>query len=302
MSIYLDPTNDVAFKKVFNDESRMKHFLNAILRLKGDKMIKNIIYIPPEQVPDYGQLKRSIVDIKCIDIAGNVFIVEMQNGYAPNIIKRAQYYASSALVKQLKYGNSMYTDLMPVIVVLILTDLKPIHDDNLDVITYHHNIESTTKKSYFNLLSYTVVELSRFKKHSDELTSFEDEWLYFLSQCKKDRMPPEHIHSKEVTSAYDAVNQLNWSEEQIEDYEKTMLYLQSEKIAMIEKFEDGILQGLERGREEVREEGLKNGKEITSISNAKKLLLTQKLSDQEVADCSGLTLEKILELKAEINN
>lgn len=37
---YLDPANDVAFKKIFKDKQRLRDFLNAILRLKNGATIQ----------------------------------------------------------------------------------------------------------------------------------------------------------------------------------------------------------------------------------------------------------------------
>ena len=49
MSRYLDPTNDVAFKKLFGTEKHkplLISFLNAILALTGDHRIKRIEFLP----------------------------------------------------------------------------------------------------------------------------------------------------------------------------------------------------------------------------------------------------------------
>lgn len=46
MSRYLDPTNDVAFKKLFAQKERLISFLNAILNLKVGYRIKEIQFLP----------------------------------------------------------------------------------------------------------------------------------------------------------------------------------------------------------------------------------------------------------------
>lgn len=67
MQRYLDPTNDVAFKKLFTDKTRLISFLNNIMRLPEELRIIDLEYISNEQVPDLGQNKRSIVDVKVRD-------------------------------------------------------------------------------------------------------------------------------------------------------------------------------------------------------------------------------------------
>lgn len=42
---YLDPTNDVAFKKVFMEPNRLRDFLNAILRRPAGAQIETIEFL-----------------------------------------------------------------------------------------------------------------------------------------------------------------------------------------------------------------------------------------------------------------
>lgn len=119
MQRYLDPTNDVAFKKIFSDSTRLKSFLNSIMRLPKELKILELEYISNEQVPDFGQSKRSIVDVKVRDKAGNTYIVEMQNGYVDAFLARVQFYGCKAFSSQLQRGQ-LYTELTPVVVIVVL--------------------------------------------------------------------------------------------------------------------------------------------------------------------------------------
>ena len=146
MTKYLDPTNDLAFKKVFGDKARMIKLLNALMRLPESMLIEDLEEVSTEQIPDLGQLKRSIIDIKCKDRQGNTYIVEMQNGYAESFLKRTQFYASKALTNQVQRGMT-YASIAPVILIAIVHDFKPLKDENLDVITFHRTVEVNTGKS-----------------------------------------------------------------------------------------------------------------------------------------------------------
>lgn len=76
MSRYLDLKNDLVFKKVFGEHPHLlKSFLNAVLPLPIDRHIEDLEYLPSEQVPIIPILKRPIVDVKCRDNKGNIFIV-----------------------------------------------------------------------------------------------------------------------------------------------------------------------------------------------------------------------------------
>jgi hypothetical protein len=50
----LDPTNDVAFKKIFKYKVRLKDFLNTILRRPESLRIIELDFIPNEEILDLG--------------------------------------------------------------------------------------------------------------------------------------------------------------------------------------------------------------------------------------------------------
>jgi predicted transposase/invertase (TIGR01784 family) len=79
MARYLDPKNDLTFKRIFGEHPDLLiGFLNALMPFSTDRQIKEIEYLPTEQVPDIIGKKNFIVDVKCKDKSGQVFIIEMQ--------------------------------------------------------------------------------------------------------------------------------------------------------------------------------------------------------------------------------
>ena len=79
--IFLDPTKDVAFKRIFGNENKkgiLISFLNHILQLPDKKRIKDVEILNPYQVPKIKELKETILDIRCHDQRGISYIVEMQ--------------------------------------------------------------------------------------------------------------------------------------------------------------------------------------------------------------------------------
>ncbi|MDQ7023679.1 MAG: PD-(D/E)XK nuclease family transposase [Candidatus Gracilibacteria bacterium] len=76
---YLDPKNDVAFKKIFADENHKEiliHFLNSILDL--DAPIKEVTILRHDQLPEIKDLKETSLDLKAKDEKNREFIIEMQ--------------------------------------------------------------------------------------------------------------------------------------------------------------------------------------------------------------------------------
>ncbi|NCA84997.1 MAG: hypothetical protein EOM83_05395, partial [Clostridia bacterium] len=63
---YLDPKNDLTFKKVFGQHPHLlKSFLNAMLPLDEGRHIEHLEYLPADLVPETPLMKYSIVDVRC---------------------------------------------------------------------------------------------------------------------------------------------------------------------------------------------------------------------------------------------
>ncbi|MEM7496005.1 MAG: PD-(D/E)XK nuclease family transposase, partial [Myxococcota bacterium] len=79
---FFDPTNDVAFRKLFGDKKHSAvviDFLNAALGFKGQKRIARIDSLGEHQLPPEHQTKETILDVHCRDQRGHSYIIEMQN-------------------------------------------------------------------------------------------------------------------------------------------------------------------------------------------------------------------------------
>jgi predicted transposase/invertase (TIGR01784 family) len=289
-SKYLSPTNDVAFKKVFSDPKRLMHFLNPIMRLSESEKIISLEYIPQEQTPKLCEEKRTIVDIKVYDNTGKQYIVEMQNAYVESLLSRLEFYGSLAITSQLDVGGS-YHEITPVVLVCITNNQKIAAD--LDVISYHKMVESKTGEVFFKNLSYVLVELSRFTKSEEEdLETLEDQWLYYMKYSEKSRHKPANLQSEEIAAAYTAIERFNWSKEEMEDYIKTQLAIESEKVTHEAKFKEGIEKGKKEGIKEGIEKGIEKGEKKRELEIAQNLL-QEGLSYEQISKVTGLDLEII---------
>ncbi|MEO1219536.1 MAG: PD-(D/E)XK nuclease family transposase [Bacteroidota bacterium] len=165
---YLDPTNDFTFKRVFRDKIRLMKFLNAIMRLSGERQIADLIYISQEQVPELRNCKRSLVDITCKDKEGKRFVVEIQSGYQKRLLEGLRPCAINSCTSQPEVGNSA-VGLIPVFVIVLLRD--QIINPDISIISYHRSTEVTTGQQTFTDIFHVLVELKKFTKTEDELSS-----------------------------------------------------------------------------------------------------------------------------------
>nr|WP_143688879.1 PD-(D/E)XK nuclease family transposase [Wolbachia endosymbiont of Laodelphax striatellus] len=80
LSKFLDPKNDLSFKKIFGSEKNKNiliHFLNDILDFSTSDQIMEIEFLSTIMDPEIASDKQSIVDVLCKDSIGNRFVIEM---------------------------------------------------------------------------------------------------------------------------------------------------------------------------------------------------------------------------------
>ncbi|MDR2926805.1 MAG: Rpn family recombination-promoting nuclease/putative transposase, partial [Cytophagaceae bacterium] len=100
MPHYLDPRNDLTFKRVFGEHKHLCiSLINSLLPL--EKPVTSIEYQTGELLPDIPELRNSIVDVRCSDETGRHFIVEMQMHWTGLFKSRVLFNASKAYVRQL---------------------------------------------------------------------------------------------------------------------------------------------------------------------------------------------------------
>jgi predicted transposase/invertase (TIGR01784 family) len=129
MGRYLNPTNDVSFRKLFGTEKHkplLISFLNSILVLEGERKIKKVEFLSKDQAPLIKQTKTSILDIKCTDERNVQYIVEMQNKSIPAFVKRTQFYVYSARSENANLEDAKAPGLVDRkrSILLILIDLR----------------------------------------------------------------------------------------------------------------------------------------------------------------------------------
>src|SRR5215475_3552842 len=119
--VFADPKTDFVFQRIFGSEDHkpvLIGFLNDLLELDDAHRIESVSLLPPEQRPKVSELKYSIVDVKCVDVRGTTYVVEMQVLNVEAFEKRVVYNVAKGLctflANQLDAGQ-VYPDLNDVI-------------------------------------------------------------------------------------------------------------------------------------------------------------------------------------------
>ena len=297
MSRFLDPRNDVAFKRIFLDETeRLRSFLNSVLLEYIKCEIVSVEFLSSEEVPNIRYGKRNVFDLKIRDADGKVYVIEMQKRTDSSFLSRVQLYGSHALVAMAKKGEQ-FRNLMPVIVVVICD--QNLFDDKLECINFHEVTERKTGKSYLPLLQYLFIELPKFKKSESELSSITDDWIYMFKYAEKLMNIPKHTQDKNIVGAYEEMERFNWSAAQYDAYFCAELSSNEEyskmKDARIEGKAEGKAEGRAEGEAKGKIEGLAEG-ELNAKREIAKKMLSKNQDIELISDITGLSIEKIKEI------
>src|SRR3990167_2848108 len=279
MARYLDPTNDVAFKKLFGSEgheSLLISFLNAILELKGDEEIKKIQLLPKDQAPMIKEAKTTILDVKCTDAIGNQYIVEMQNKKVPAFVKRVQLYAAHSYLSQFSAGED-YVSLKPVILLCIANHI--LFTNKSRTVSYHQTLDKHTNDHDLQDLSYVFIELPKFDKKEKDLITVQDKWIYFFKNWDHSLEIPSSVSEKELIEAYRSMEEFNWTKGELEAYLKARIALTDEFVARQTERAEGKAEGIAEGIEKGKAEG-----EAKKVREMALKLIQRGLSLEEIAE------------------
>lgn len=236
---YLDPKADLTFKKIFaGHPDLLISLLNALLPLKRNQQIKSIEYLPTELVPVDPLHKDTIVDVRCRDVEGRQFVVEMQMAWTDAFKQRVLFNASKAYVSQAEMGCK-YEDLQPV---YSLNLVNEIFEKNMK--EYKHNyhiVHDKRTKKVIEGLCFTFIELPKFHPHTMKEKRMTVLWLRFLTEIndKTQEVPAELLESPEISKALEEVKISAFTAEELRAYDKFWDRVSSEKTLMEGRYDEG---------------------------------------------------------------
>jgi predicted transposase/invertase (TIGR01784 family) len=284
----LDARSDVVFKKIFGQHPKLtKSFLNGILPLPEGHFIKTITYLPPEQSPRIPSMKNTIVDVKCTDETGRIFIVEMQLVWSANFTKRFLFGASKAFVQQLDAGEA-YETLCPVYGLAIVNDtFEPKMAD-----WFHHYRLTHVKDMDKSLegLEMIFIELQKFKPQTLEHKKMGVLWLRFLREMdgKSLSVPQEFRDDPDLAMAVELVQESAYTEAELEAYDQ---YLDAVRVQQTVRA-DSLAEGIEKG------ERIGDNKRARKVA---KLMIADGMTLEKVVKMTELSKEIVAELVKEVS-
>jgi len=278
-SRFLDPKSDLVFKKIFGEHKNLvKSLLNSLLPLNEDALIETIDYLNPEQVPTIPTMRRTIVDVKCVDQKGRIFIVEMQLDWSASFMKRLQFGTAKAYVSQLDKGQD-YSSIHPVYGLGLIGEIFDRASDEW----YHHYKTVNVKKTDKHLegLELIFVELPKFKSTTYWGKKLGILWLRFLNEISSmTEIPSEFSAIPELCEAIELAQESSYTRGELEAYDQYWDAVSTEKTIKIDALAKGEQIGIAKRNREV---ALK--------------MLAKKKDDDEILELTGLTRAALNALK-----
>lgn len=263
---YLDPKADLTFKRVFGEHPDwVMSLLNALLPLDVGQEVVEIEYLPVEMVPDNPLRKKSIVDVRCKDKQGRVFLVEMQMIWSSEFKQRVLFNASKAYVRQLD-KEEQYELLQPVYSLNLVND---VFESELGDEYYHYyrlvHVEHTDK--VIDGLHLVFVELPKFTSHTYSEKRMQVLWLRFLTEINEEtrEIPQELLDEPELKKAVNALEESAFTDAQLAGYEKFWDIISVEKTLVRNAERKGMAEGIGKGVEQVARSLKQHGFPISII-------------------------------------
>lgn len=268
MAKYLDPKADLTFKKVFNNHPDLLiSLLNALLPLSDDRQIESIEYLPAEMLPVTPLHKDTIVDVRCKDVLGRQFVVEMQMAWTDAFRQRVLFNASKAYVSQAEVG-AHYNDLQPVYSLNLVNEIF-----EMDVPEYRHDysiVHDRYSKKVIEGLHFTFIELPKFTPHTMTEKRMAVLWLRFLTEINSQtkEIPEELLGNPEICKALEVLEISAFSEAELLAYDKFWDVVSTERTLLSGSFAEGVEKGKEESKTDIARNLLALGIPMDTITKA----------------------------------
>ncbi|MFY7788583.1 MAG: Rpn family recombination-promoting nuclease/putative transposase [Thermoflexibacteraceae bacterium] len=260
---FINPFTDFGFKKIFGEEANkdlLIDFLNELLPSKG-KIIQ-LTYLQTEQLGATQTDRKAIFDLYCQNDKGEKFIIELQKAKQNYFKDRSLYYSTFAIQEQATQGEWDF-QLQGVYTIALMDftfDDQPSHQH-----IFRHDVqlmEVNRKEVFYDKLVFVYLEMPKFTKSLNELTTQYEKWLFLLKNLPLLDTIPEQFKEKAFRRLFEIASIANYNETEKRAYQTSLKYYRDLKNTMDTKFEEGLLEGVEIGKKEGVEIGKKEGIEL----------------------------------------
>ena len=276
---YINPFTDYGFKKLFGEEPNkdlLLDFLNELLK-EEQGTIKDITFLKNENLGSSEVDRRAIFDLYCENEKGEKFIVELQKSKQNFFKDRSIYYATFPIREQAKKYNWDF-DLKAVYTIGILDFV--FDADKPEPNKYRYDVklkDIETNEVFYDKLTFIYLEMPKFNKSLDELSTRFEKWLYIIRNLSSLDRIPDKLRERVFEKLFEAAEIAKFTPAQVQSYE--------DSLKSYRDLRNVIITAKQEGKEERNIEVAKNA-------------LKMGLSIQAIADLTGLHPDEIAKIKS----
>ena len=285
---------DLAFKKAFDPDkptsrNNLINLLNDLLEPQLKRPIKSVwTRNVAKNLSGSKESRTAIFDLHCKDDMGNLIEIEVQIREMDNFMKRLAFYASELVANQAEPGEEWNYDVQPTYVIA-LTRFHVFDDENAVHRAAVTDLE--TGKQVMDTYNYTVIELSKVPFFIEKTSSDLSKWLFFFRYLNRLKELPEELNESKFQQLTESSKVSNFSKKEFEAYQRMHHEKWDHNVMVPGIFKEFATEINAKIEERISD----RNREI-----AKKMVAAGMLSDAEIADYSGLSVEDVVVLRSQM--
>ena len=232
--------------------------------------------------------RTAIFDLHCKDDLGSLIEIEVQIREVDNFMKRLAFYASEMVANQAEPGQDWDYDIQPTYVIA-LTRFSVFPDERAVHRATVINLESG--EQLVDTYNFTAIELSKVPFFIEKTSSDLSKWLFFFRYLNRLKELPEELDEGKFKNLTESAKVSNFNKKEFEVY-RNMYHKVWDHNAMrrgiFKEFADDI-------NAKIEERISDRNREF-----AKKMIELGKLSDEEIAAATDLSLEDVVVLRSQL--
>ncbi|MDP8100373.1 Rpn family recombination-promoting nuclease/putative transposase [Phocoenobacter atlanticus] len=218
---YINPFTDYGFKRLFGEEPNknlLLDFLNELLK-EEQGIITELTYLKNEQLGNTEINRKAVFDLYCTNEKGEKFIVELQKTKQQFFKDRALYYSTFPIQEQAKKGSFWNFKLEKIYTIAILDFVFDEDKDYPHKFRYDVKLKDIeTNKIFSDKLNFIYLEMPKFNKSVEELTTRFEKWLFVIKNLNKLERIPQELQEKIFVQLFESAEIAKFSPREYQDY------------------------------------------------------------------------------------
>lgn len=281
---FINPFVDRGFKLLFGREESKDLLIDLLNGLfEGERVIAELSFMNVELPTESVDSRGAVFDLKCKDIDGAIFIVEVQNAPQSYFYERGLYYLCRIISSQDEQGRDWKFKLYPVYGVFLL-NFKSNRTDKLrtDIVL----ADKETGKQLSDTIHQIYLEMPYFSKTEAECKTSLDYWLYTLINMGQLETLPFKGQKQLFEKLERLAKVVNLNKRERTEYEESLKIYRDNQGVLDYAIESGFEKGMEKGMEKGKLEGkLEIARNLKAVGISTEIIIqTTGLTPDQIAD------------------